>query len=746
MPIEVELPDGSTAEFPDGTPHEVMKSAISKRFAPKPQPDVAIDAAKGLGYGFNEGIDATLNAIGAPVRAPVNAVSNYLGYGDVIPELQAARRLNVAGPAETTAGRTAQAIGEVTGASALPGIGLQTFAARAGAAAPGILGTIASNPTAAAATDAASAVGSGLGVSYAREKKLGPVAELGLGLAGGYAAPNAINMAARSYAGAKAAGRFASNAMEAAQNPEQAAYRNIADKGVQSGVDFDDMRRQVMPEISSNLAKRGLSDQDIGTIISRQLAGEHADDVALDFKISGDTAKKYLQRYHEKNPTPLNVVDMAKLSAGEGKAAPLTRYARAVHSIGGKDDGTAAEALIGRQEAQPSRVASIIEKRMGEGDFAKRKAAHAEALSQESNKAYKTFYDEPELAIDNLADLMEEPMFRNAMANAKRQERLSIIKENQDIAKRNAAAQTLGKPNKVEPLKPVPDVNEETQVFSPQALDLIQRDLRLTGEGFSNPNEANYARNLREVFLDRIEEHYPSFRKLRTTYASGKMEQDAFDAGVKLSSRLGTKTSEALADFEKMTPAQQAIFRDSFGTALRDKALSTPKGNQVANQYSSDGFRQIIERLFPKSDKALYKDGQDLLKELNVERVTTKTKNDMLSGSRTAELSSDMDAINTPAEAAAHAFTGNWWGIMRTLGKRLSQQIGTEGAKRSLKILSETSPEEMPGILTRLAQEADSSAKRQAYVMALKAYKKAGFRPATAVGTFADTVRDRRQP
>ena len=32
MPIIVNLPDGSKASFPDGTPPEAMKSAIQKRF------------------------------------------------------------------------------------------------------------------------------------------------------------------------------------------------------------------------------------------------------------------------------------------------------------------------------------------------------------------------------------------------------------------------------------------------------------------------------------------------------------------------------------------------------------------------------------------------------------------------------------------------------------------------------------------------------------------------------------------
>jgi len=33
--MEVELPDGSIAEFPDNTPPEAIKAALQKRFPPK---------------------------------------------------------------------------------------------------------------------------------------------------------------------------------------------------------------------------------------------------------------------------------------------------------------------------------------------------------------------------------------------------------------------------------------------------------------------------------------------------------------------------------------------------------------------------------------------------------------------------------------------------------------------------------------------------------------------------------------
>jgi hypothetical protein len=94
-----------------------------------------------------------------------------------------------------------------------------------------------------------------------------------------------------------------------------------------------------------------------------------------------------------------------------------------------------------------------------------------------------------------------------------------------------------------------------------------------------------------------------------------------------------------------------------------------------------------------------------------------------------------MDVITTPAEAAANAFTGNWVGILRTLHKRLAQQIGTEGAKASMQILGETSPDKLLPNLQRLAREARSYQERQAYVAALRAFKKAALDAGVSIGT-----------
>jgi hypothetical protein len=73
--IEVELPDGSIAEFPDGTPNDVMKAAIQKRF-PTQQPQATPQ------------VKAPPQASGFDFR---DAVAREMGTGQYAPPVEQAR-------------------------------------------------------------------------------------------------------------------------------------------------------------------------------------------------------------------------------------------------------------------------------------------------------------------------------------------------------------------------------------------------------------------------------------------------------------------------------------------------------------------------------------------------------------------------------------------------------------------------------------------------------------------------------
>lgn len=224
--IEIEGPDGTIYEFPEGTTEEVMANAMRSVYPPAPgqispeQRASNVDANAGrqaeidamampvapqnsltetaaqFGAGSQSGI---AQALGFPVDAltgAINGVGNLAGYGDVIQNpvggsgtfeaMLSPFNAGIQDP-QTATQRAARRIGEEVGASA-------TMAPIALASAPGR-----AVPLATAAVEGMSALGSGTGASIANEMfPDSPAADiigalLGGGL-GGYGMGRALGM------------------------------------------------------------------------------------------------------------------------------------------------------------------------------------------------------------------------------------------------------------------------------------------------------------------------------------------------------------------------------------------------------------------------------------------------------------------------------------------------------------------------------------------------------------------------
>lgn len=147
--IEVQLPDGSIVEFPDGTPPEVMRAAIQKRFSPRGEPNLAQQAYQAVNMGAKGFVDnigrtvagvpelmaAGMRTVGlpAPERGAYQQVmrSGIESVGNVIPSMVGRENYDQAtgdfNP-ESTLNKAAYGSGDALGAAA-------AFLAPAGAAA-----------------------------------------------------------------------------------------------------------------------------------------------------------------------------------------------------------------------------------------------------------------------------------------------------------------------------------------------------------------------------------------------------------------------------------------------------------------------------------------------------------------------------------------------------------------------------------------------------------------------------------
>lgn len=829
--IEVELPDGTIAEFPDGTTQDAIKSAISRRYSPEAQRRAEFDARinremamppeewepylrermeAGEPFRSQPGQSIAGSLFANNMFDPFGVRDEMVGGGQFLRKLvTSGGDLGEASEAYSNAADLVRA--EQRAAREKYGIVPELIG---GFGTSGLTKTALTQvPTALQTAKQASIAGGGYGSATGLGQSEGGVKErlygaLKGGATGAVLGPVISNVAvpaiARTVGGLKDAARYANQSIKSARNPEQAAVEQVADRMVASKISPTDLRSRISPPMSGNLQSRGFTEPDLADIISRQMLGESADSVAQSYahlvdaqgrKFTADTARNYLRRYEELNPTPLNLTDISTQVAGEGGAMPIKRLGRAAQSLSGDEGGEAAQRLMSRQETQPGRVTNIIQRSVADGDFEATRAAGLKNLREEADKAYQAFYKEPDLAINQLDDLMQDPLFRQAAEQAQQQARVASIRRNQAAEKSGAAQEPVLYTNKNDPqiaklrgelnqvkddlraarrrrqdatskeekrvaldeardhedtitaiereIKELTEANPE--VYSPELLDLIQRQLRLKSEGFTDPNAAAHARNLREVFLDRIEGFYPTFKGIRKNYAVGKGEfgeEGAMETGRELTTKLGAKSSEALRGYNEMTPAQQELFRLGFARRLMDMAADPQIGGAVANKFNTTAVQEIVEQLYPKSNPALWKQGQKLLKDLQTEALTTRNANYQLQGSRTAELDSDMGRLMQGAETAADVATGRWSNLLQNLSTRLSTQLGQRGATEVMDILTQTDPAKLLPLLNRLERAAQSTAQRQSLVSSVR-QQRALNRPGTGgvAGLDAENVR-----
>lgn len=80
MAIEIELPDGRVAEFPDGTPQDVMKSALADLYRQEGKPSKESDALHGLSLGTRNVLQGLGSVPAMLLNQPINAIGQLFGY------------------------------------------------------------------------------------------------------------------------------------------------------------------------------------------------------------------------------------------------------------------------------------------------------------------------------------------------------------------------------------------------------------------------------------------------------------------------------------------------------------------------------------------------------------------------------------------------------------------------------------------------------------------------------------------
>lgn len=684
--------------------------------------------------GINRGLDALINLPYNAVRSAWNAtLDNTIGpdtlSGYRIPEAQPIiGQLNVSGEPKTAMGRAAGTIGEVVGGSVVPAGGILATGARMAPqaiqggnallnAARNVAQQAAARPGTFAATEAAGAVGAGSGISAAQEGGAGPVGQTIAGIAGGVAAPLAFGAAARTGGAVKDAVNYGNRMVRRARQPQVAAEEDIADAIVKSGGDFAELRREFSPTPSSQLQGRGFKEEDLAEIVSRKLSGEASKSIADDFKAQGKpvaptTIDAYIARHREMTPTPRNIRDAMTDLYGEGASRPVGRLGRAASSLA--DDSEATQALLSRQETQGGRVNTIINRAAGGQDYDAAVANLDDVLTNQSRAAYRQ-------AEANAQPFNLRPAIRTARGEAFRS--AGAIREGLEKAIDLFFEPAMGASGRVQRIgQPISDMKRYQAAR--EALD------QMIETSFKDGKPTRLTRKLtrfRNKVNGVVRGANPDLASADDLYAGAKTTEGLLKQGGELTTRLGAKVENALRGFDKLTPEQKEVYRLGFLQRLSGAADNARDGAAVANQFQSEAVRKIVRKLFGRDskltnaqNKAIRQRGEQLIKDLRQESTTTRTKNEFLAGSRTAELSHDLDRLTQGAQTAADIATGRWASILANLASRLRYQIGEEQATAIVRALTETDPTRLLPLLNRLAASAKTAGERQAYVTAMR--------------------------
>jgi hypothetical protein len=567
---------------------------------------------------------------------------------------------------------------------------------------------------------------------------------------------------------ASAATRYANDALRAVRNPEQAAIENVADRLVAANVDPAAMRSLVLqgesgrPLLSPELARRGFTDEHLGDVVSRLMNGESAATVAADHAAAGRdaspaTLQRYYQRYLQNNPTPMNIGDMAQELAGPGGAKPVLRLGRQSYSLASDEAaGNAAARLMNRQIEQPGRIEQIVQGGSGrtfEGEITRlggelkdaEKIAYAAAhqaqqpfdlrpvLSSARARAHGRagdIADKMQRAIDLffkpvMAERGQAPMtgYRIGEARTSLQraeaagvdgDRLAQMRrrlramEVQDDYSRAMTARKLGEP-----------INDIARYID--ARDELSHMTQMSFHEGKATRLTEALTQFRHALNRNVWANNPRLAEADLQFAGNRTAERLLGQGIRTGTSLTPATRDAVREFRKLTPPQQELYRVGFEQKITDDALRVKKGAAAANQFQTDAFDRLMGVFYPReSGPEIYRRGQSILRNLRREAATTNTKNEFLAGSRTAELSSDMERGMQTAKTASAILTMKLGKVWEQLSARLETQLGQQGAAHALEILSTSDPARLLPTLNRLARAAQTSQERQAYVMAIR--------------------------
>ncbi len=521
----------------------------------------------GLTFGFDDEISAGLRT--------------GLGYlGDYSSEVERQRREKAAFAAyHPYLNFAGEAVGSVpTAFMPVVGVGARGVQAARTAATPGQY--VAQGARIGATAGAASGVGNAdpsrdsTLVDSIVQRVLGGVtgATIGAGAGAGLGlATNVGNNAANRLAPGLRAGSDAAQMLQPGTAGSTASLqqglRDIALELQRDSVDPGQLVRNMLPAYRNG--RGGLNVEQIENVIAGHLNGETNAALAQRIGATPSQVERMVARFNtEVRPRfeGQNILEIMRTPQRPGEVVAIpntTALAYQATRSEGRGQQVAQQRLLQRQADEADDMAGLIGRTFGADDFETFATTYREMLQGRARQTYAAMYaNNAGGPIINVAQtpalrpIANDQAFQNALRFAARD---ATIEGDQALAAAIMAGQ-----------------------LDARAVDMVQRALRRSASGITDPSEAYVANRLRGRFLDVADAAMPEFWGTRGVFRLGTLADEALDLGRSLSVRRGGADNEAWQFFQTHNGRLAAIDREIRFTQ-RQITAAAPGSNAVAS-------------------------------------------------------------------------------------------------------------------------------------------------------------------
>ncbi|ASJ58995.1 hypothetical protein KEM44_21155 [Sinorhizobium meliloti] len=663
--IEVELPDGSVAEFPDGTSNDTIKSALQKRFAPA-QPQAGrhlsyeegllemekerLSGASGKAGAFGTGFIGDIPIIGPAMLGGVEraaaGIASMIDGEDYATNLDQGQRTVQTAQEQNPYSKMA---GGVAGnVAAMAGLG----GTAAGARAMGITGPSLLSRAGASMASSGAISGADTAVRGGTPEEIAGSAAIGGGIGG---AIPIVGAGAKAALGA-VADRVAPT-INALRNPTQEAQRRVG--------------MAMSRDASANPAMM-LSQADETVAAANRVPLVNADR-------GGETTRALARSVANQNPEARALIENTASDRFGAQSQRAVDFVRRI--AGGNADDLAFQETL--------RTA----------------ARNANA------PAYRAAYSEPsaqQVYTGRIQQLMQSPTFRRAvdMVPKKSADRgaVSGAKEIGNPFTQNSQGQYVLRQS----------ADGTLVAPSLEFWDHVQRNLRSLSDKAARSGDNTTASEigaLRTALNEDLDTAVPLFGSARKGAAAFFGAEDALDAGRQFANS-PRGIPEATKAFQKFTAAEKRAFSTGYASELIDRVkASGDRTNVINSMFKSQAARESMELVFGPQK------AREIEAYVRVEDIADRLRGAM-GNSTTARQLVELGIGAGAGGAAGYGITGDWQGAMiGAAGPKTLQYLSRKGDAKVMESIAKLLTSDNPQALRVAAQQA---ARQPSYMKALE--------------------------